>query len=48
MEAATIAQELITVVTRVGLPEEILIDQGTNFTFQLFKQVCQLLRINHL
>ncbi|CAM4582968.1 unnamed protein product [Caretta caretta] len=35
LTARTIADELIKLFTRVGLPQEILTDQGTNFTSQL-------------
>ncbi|KAG6922147.1 hypothetical protein G0U57_003603, partial [Chelydra serpentina] len=46
--ARTIAAELVKIFARVGLPREILTDQGTNFTSKLFRQVCALLGITKL
>ncbi|KAG6935241.1 Pr gag-pro-pol, partial [Chelydra serpentina] len=46
--ARTIAGELVKVFARVGLPREILTDQGTNFTSRLLQQVCELLGIKQL
>ncbi|KAG6930517.1 retrotransposable element, partial [Chelydra serpentina] len=37
--ARTIAGQLVKVFARVGLPREILTDQGTNFTSRLLEQV---------
>ena len=31
-----------------GIPEKILTDQGTNFTSELFKNVCKLLKIEKI
>ena len=45
IDAPRIAKELITFFARVGIPEEILTDQGTNFTSQLLKEVYRLLQI---
>ena len=45
IEANRIAAELVKVFARVGVPEEILTDQGTNFTSQLLHEVYNLLRI---
>lgn len=36
--AKTIAMELLRVFSRVGVPKEILIDQGMKFTFRLMKE----------
>ncbi|XP_071818156.1 uncharacterized protein [Apostichopus japonicus] len=47
-EAETIAEELVKLFSRVGIPEEIVSDQGTNFTSKLMKEVCNLLEIDHL
>lgn len=44
-EASKIAKELITVFSQVGIPEEILCDQGANFMSSLLEEVNQLLRI---
>ena len=43
MDANTIAEELVQFFARVGIPEEILTDQGTNFNSQLLAEVYQLL-----
>jgi transposase InsO family protein len=34
--------------SRVGVPKELLTDQGSNFMLDLIKQVCKLLKINKL
>ncbi|XP_077997113.1 uncharacterized protein LOC144450384 [Glandiceps talaboti] len=47
-ETKTIVDQLITVFSRVGIPEEIITDQGTNFMSILTKQLCQELKISHL
>lgn len=46
--AWTIAGELLKVFTQVGLPREILTDQGTNFTLWLLRQVYGLLGVKQL
>uniref|UniRef100_A0A8C5Q8W6 Gypsy retrotransposon integrase-like protein 1 n=1 Tax=Leptobrachium leishanense TaxID=445787 RepID=A0A8C5Q8W6_9ANUR len=46
--ASTIANEFIKLFSRVGIPKEILTDQGTNFTSKLMKEVCALLNIKSL
>ena len=48
IDAETIADELIRVFARVGVPQRILTDQGSNFTSTLMKQVANLLRINQI
>ncbi|KAL2089209.1 hypothetical protein ACEWY4_016108 [Coilia grayii] len=40
-----VANALLQLVTRVGIPQEVLTDQGTNFTSKLLKQVYQYLGI---
>ena len=35
IDAASVAEELLKLFSRVGVPKEILTDQGTNFTSQL-------------
>ena len=47
-DAETIADEIIKVFARVGIPEELLTDQGTNFTSGLMRQVTASLRISRL
>ena len=39
-DAEHVAEELVTVFSRVGIPEEILTDQGSNFMSQLLAEVC--------
>ena len=48
IDAETIADELIRMFARVGIPQRILSDQGSNFTSTLMKQVAGLLRINQI
>ena len=47
-DAKTVAEALCQVFSRLGLPEEVLSDQGTNFMSGLMKMVFQLLSIKHL
>lgn len=44
-DAEHIAEELVQIFSRVGVPEEILTDQGANFMFQLLTEVYRLLRV---
>lgn len=43
--AETIADELIRIFARLGIPDKILTDQGTNFMSDLMRQLTTLLRI---
>ena len=45
IDANQITEELISFFARVGIPEEILTDQGTNFTSQPMQEVYRLLQI---
>ena len=45
IDANAVAGELLKFFARVGVPEEILTDQGTNFTSQLIAEVYRLLQI---
>ena len=45
IDANAVAEELLPFFARVGVPEEILTDQGTNFTSQLLAEVYKLLHI---
>ena len=45
IKARQVANALLQLVTRVGIPQEVLTDQGTNFTSKLLKQVYQYLGI---
>ena len=47
-DAGTVAEHLIHLFSRVGIPKEILSDQGTNFMSQLLKELYNLLRISQL
>ena len=44
-DADRVAKELVNFFIRVGVPEEILTDQGTNFTSQLLQEVYRLLHV---
>jgi len=47
-KAITVAKKFTTkIVLEYGIPEKILMDQGTNFTSDMFKNVCKLLEINN-
>ncbi|KAI2644445.1 Retrovirus-related Pol polyprotein from transposon 17.6 [Labeo rohita] len=46
--AKAIAQELFLLASRVGIPAEILTDQGTLFMFRLMADLCRLLRVKQL
>ncbi|CAH2247248.1 PREDICTED: uncharacterized protein LOC108718501 [Pelobates cultripes] len=46
--AKTIARELMLMFSRVGIPKEILTDQGTPFMSKVTKELCKLLQIKHL
>ncbi|KAL0159094.1 hypothetical protein M9458_047170, partial [Cirrhinus mrigala] len=46
--AKAIAQELFLLANRVGIPEEILTDQGTPFVSRLMADLCTLLRVIQL
>lgn len=46
VDAEHVAEELVAVFSRVGVPREILTDQGSNFTFQLLSELYRLLHIH--
>ena len=46
IDAEYVADELVTVFSRVGVPWEILTDQGTNFTSQLLSELYCLLHVH--
>ena len=46
IDAPQIAEQLVTLFSRVGIPDEILTDQGSNFTSQLLTEIYCMLRIH--
>ena len=46
IDAEHVAEELVTVFSRVGAPREILTDQGTNFTSRLLSELYRLLHVH--
>ena len=47
-ESSRIAKELLTLFSRVGIPEEILSDKGANFMGKLQQEIYELLHIKHI
>ena len=47
-EAGRVAKELVTVFARVGVPDEILMDQGSNFMSALLGEVYRLMNIQRI
>lgn len=45
IDTESIAEALLGVFTRVGLPQEILSNRGTQFTSQLMNEVCRLINV---
>lgn len=48
IDASSVADALLAVFTRLGFPDEILSDQGSNFMSKLMKHVLELLHIHLL
>ena len=48
VDAERVAEELVSIFARVGIPREILTDQGTNFQSQLLEALYRLLHIDAL
>ena len=46
IDAEHVAEELIKLFARVGVPQEILTDQGSNFTSQLLAEIYRLLHVH--
>ena len=46
IEAERVAEELLKLFARVGLPKEILTDQGSNFTSQLLTELYKMLHVH--
>ena len=45
IDAENVAEELVKLFARVGIPSEILTDQGSNFTSQLLAELYRLLHV---
>ena len=45
VDAGSVADHLMQLFSRVGIPREILSDQGTNFMSQLLRELYNLLNI---
>ena len=48
VDAKAVAEELLRFFPRVGIPKEILTDEGTNFTSQLLAELYRLLHVDAL
>ena len=48
MRATTSAKAIVDYFCKVGIPLEILTDQGTNFISEVMKQSYQLLCVKHV
>ena len=48
IQAETVAEALVNMFTRVGVPKEILIDQGSQFLSAVMKEMCRLLSLKQL
>ena len=48
IETETVAEALVTMFTRVGIPEEILSDQGSQFLSGIMKEISRLLSLTQL
>ncbi len=46
IDAEQVAEELVKVFSRMGIPKEILTDQGSNFTSRLLREIYNLLHIH--
>ena len=48
IDSETVAEALVEIYSRVGIPREVLTDQGKQFTSDIMKEVGRLLSIKHL
>ena len=48
IDTATVAEALLGIFSRVGIPKEILSDQASNFTSALMQELCKLLHVKKL
>ena len=46
IDAEHVAEELVVLFSRIGIPKEILTDQGSNFTSQLLTEIYRLLHVH--
>ena len=46
IDAEHVAEQLIKLFAQVGIPEEILTDQGANFTSQLLSELYRMLHVH--
>ena len=48
IDTVSVAEELLKICARMGFPREILSDNGSQFTSQMFKEFCRLLSIQQV
>ena len=48
IETERVAEALVDMYSRLGIPEEMFTDQGSQFTSDLMKEVSRLLSVRHL
>ena len=48
IDTESVAEALVDIFSRMGVPKEILSDRGTQFTSELMKEICRLLSIRQL
>jgi len=48
INAEPVIEELVLLFSRVGVPKEILTDQGSTFTSQLLKEICHLQHVHSI
>ena len=45
IDTVSVAEALLAIFSRVGIPREILSDRGTQFTSQLMSEICRLISV---
>ena len=48
IDTSTVAEALLTIYSRIGFPEEVLSDMGTQFTSGLMREICRLISVRQL
>lgn len=48
VDAESVAEELVKIFARVGIPGEVLTDQGSNFTDRLLAEMYRLLHVHSI